>query len=238
VIFTMPNLPGWRNVPLRAIMEQQTGLPVELGNDANAAALGEYLFGGGRGTRHMVYITVSTGIGGGVINDGRLLLGRHGAAAEVGHMILQPAGRLSWEELAAGPALGREAARILADEPAISRLREIVGAETATAAHVTRAALEGYEAAIRLIEREGELLGLGVVSMLHLFSPEIILLGGGVMEGASTLLLPRIRQVVQERAFEVYRSVPIELAQLGGRVGLYGAVALFLAQHPLRVANA
>lgn len=235
VIFTMPNLPGWHNVPLRSIIEQRTGLPVELGNDANAAALGEWRFGGGKGYRHMVYVTISTGIGGGVIDDGRLIQGRYGAATEIGHMIIRDAGRLTWEELAAGPALAREAARALLDAPP-SRLSELATPETVTAADVTQAASEGCGLALTLIEREAELIGIGLVNVLHLFSPEIILLGGGVMHAADLLLEPA-RRVVQERAFEVYRSVPIELAQLGSRVGLYGAVALFVEQYPLRLAR-
>jgi glucokinase len=232
IVFYMPNLPGWHNVPLRAILEEQTGLPVEIGNDANAAALGEWLFGAGRGYNNMVYVTVSTGIGGGVICDGRLLLGHRGAAAEVGHMIVQAQGRLSWEDLASGTALAREAAQVLQTDVQ-TRIRDLTVGGVVTAAHVTQAALEGDPVALALVEREGELLGVGLVNVLHLFSPEIILLGGGVM-AASSLLLERARRVVQERAMEVYRSVPIGLAELGERVGLMGAVALFLRQHPLR----
>jgi glucokinase len=236
IVFYMPNLPGWHNVPLRAILEEQTSLPVELGNDANAAALGEYLFGGGRGYRNMVYVTVSTGIGGGVICDGRLLLGHRGAAAEVGHMIIQSQGRLSWEDLASGTALAREAAQVLKTDVQ-TRIRELTAGGVVTAAHVTRAALDGDPVALSLVEREGELLGVGLVNVLHLFSPEIVLLGGGVM-AASSLLLERARRVIQERAMEVYRSVPVALAALGDRVGLLGAVAVFLEQHPLRGARA
>jgi glucokinase len=104
---------GWTNVPLRAIVAERTGLPIELGNDANAAALGEWLFGAGVGLRDLVYITVSTGIGGGVIADGRLLLGHLGAGAEVGHHIIESTTGAAWEDLAAGPGLAAAAAEAM-----------------------------------------------------------------------------------------------------------------------------
>lgn len=226
VVLNPPNLPGWRDVPLREILEDRTGLPVELGNDANAAALGEWLFGGGRGARHLVYVTVSTGIGGGVIADGRLLLGRLGSAGEVGLHIVDAASRAFWEELAAGPALARAAARAMAADPAtaLHRLATINGV---TAADVGRAAAGGDPLALQLMEREGELIGVGLVNMLHLYSPELILLGGGVVVN-NPWLINRAVAVVQERAVSVYREVPVRMAALGDRAGLLGAAALFL----------
>lgn len=226
VVFTLPNLPGWRNVPLRAILEERTGLSIELGNDANAAALGEWFFGAGKNRRNLVYITVSTGVGGGVIADGRLLLGNHGAAAEVGHHIIEAATCSSWEDLASGPALARAAADAMTADPS-SLLHGLATPETVTAREVAQAAAAGDPLAQRLLDREGELIGVGLVNMLHLFSPELILLGGGVAVN-NPQLIERARLVIRERAMAVYRDVPVQIAALGSRVGLLGAVALFL----------
>ncbi len=226
VVLNPPNIPGWDNVPLRALLTDRTGLPVELGNDANAAALGEWMFGAGRGRRNLVYITVSTGIGGGVIADGRLLLGYRGSAAEVGLHIVDQVGLQYWEELASGTALGRAAADAMPDDPA-SLLHGLATPETVTAADVSRAAAAGDALAMQLMEREGELLGIGLVNMLHLFAPEQILLGGSVVIH-NPYLIERARAVVRRRGHAIYQDVPIELAALGDRVGILGAVGLFL----------
>lgn len=226
IVFTMPNMPGWKDVPLRDILAERTGLLVELGNDANAAALGEWLFGGGQGLQNLVYITVSTGIGGGVIADGRLLLGRYGAAAEVGHHIIDAATRSSWEQLAAGPGLARAAAAAMRDSPD-SMLHSMAAPETVTAEEVARAAAAGDNLARELLDREGELIGVGLVNMLHLFSPQLILIGGGVIVN-NPQLIERAQRVIRERALAVYQDTPIQLAALGDRAGLLGAIALFL----------
>jgi len=229
VVFTMPNLPGWQNVPLRDILAERTGLPIELGNDANVAALGEWRFGGGQGRRNVVYITVSTGIGSGVIEQGRLVLGYKGAAAELGHMIISAEGRLSWEDMASGTALGHAAAAAMRETPT-TLLHSLATPESVTAAHVSQAAAQHDELAQQLMHRESELLGVGLVTVMHLFSPEIVLLGGSVIT-SNPWLLHHARQVVKERAIaQVYREVPIEVAQLGDKVGVLGAIALLLYQ--------
>ena len=226
VVLNPPNIPGWDNIPLRAILSERTGLPVELGNDANAAALGEWMFGAGRGRRSLVYLTVSTGIGGGVIADGRLLLGQRGSAAEVGLHIVDSVGLHYWEELASGTALARAAADAMIDEPA-SLLHGLASAETVTAAEVAQAAAAGDALAQRLMDREGDLLGVGLVNMLHLFAPEQILLGGSVVIH-NPWLLDRAAAVIRRRAHPIYQDAAIELAALGDRAGILGAVALFL----------
>jgi glucokinase len=229
IVFTQPNMTGWTDVPLRALLAERTGLPVELGNDANAAALGEWLFGVGKGLSNLVYITVSTGIGSGVIVDGKLLLGRRGAAAEAGHHIIDMHTKATWEELAAGPGLAAAAASaMLSDSRTL--LHTLGTPETITAADVAKAAAEGDPLALSLLDREGELIGIGLVNMLFCYSPEMIVLGGGVVLN-NPQLVERASLVIQERAFEVYRSVPIRLAALGDRAGLLGAVALFLHMH-------
>lgn len=232
VVLTPPNLPGWGEVHLRAAITARSGLPVELGNDANAAALGEWMFGAGRGRRNLVYLTISTGIGGGVIADGRLLLGRRGAAAEVGLHIVDPVDLHYWEELASGTALGRAAAAAMPAEPG-SLLHTLASADTVSAADVAHAAAAGDALALRLMDREGELIGLGLVNMLHLFSPEVILIGGSVAIHNPSLL-DRARQVILARAHALYHEVPVELAALGDRAGILGAVALFLHMREAR----
>jgi glucokinase len=227
VVFTMPNLPGWNNTPLRAILEQRLGLPVELGNDANAAALGEWMFGAGRGLQNMVYCTISTGIGGGVISEGKLILGERGAATEVGHHVIDWRTRESWEDLASGTGMARRAAAAMRVTPT-TILHQITTPDQVNAGDVAQAAAQGDRLALQLLDEEGELLGVGLVNMLHLFSPSLIALGGGVITN-NPQLLDRARKVVQERAIsQIYREARIQIAELGDRVGILGAVALFL----------
>jgi glucokinase len=226
VVFTQPNMKGWSDVPLRELLADRTGLPVELGNDANAAALGEWYYGAGIGQTNLVYITISTGIGNGVIADGRLLLGHLGSAAEAGHHIIDWATGASWEDLAAGPGLAAAASEAMIADPR-SLLHGMATPETVTAVDVAAAAEAGDPLAQRLLDREGELIGIGLVNMLYLYSPELIILGGGVVVH-NPQLIERARLVIQERALEVYRTVPLQRAALGDRAGLLGAVALFL----------
>jgi glucokinase len=229
MIFCAPNMPGWYDVPLRAMVAERTGLPVVIGNDANAAALGEWFFGAGRGFRNMVYITVSTGIGAGVISDGRLVLGRLGAATELGNLLIDCEQYMTWENLASGTALAAAAARAMPQHPE-SRLHALAPAPAITAAHVMQAAAEGDPLAQRLAQREAALLGVGFVNTLHAFSPDIILVGGSVVT-ANPWLLDAARETVQRHVIaDLYRSVPIQVAQLGEHVGVLGAAALLLYQ--------
>ena len=235
VIYEAPNLQGWIDVPLKAMLIERTGLRVEVGNDANVAALGEWIFGSGRGTEHFVYVTVSTGIGGGVIVDGSLLLGRKGIAGEVGHMVLQADGPLCscgnygcWESVASGTALARRADEAIA-AGAPSSLRDLRDDEPITAGRVAAAAEAGDPLAMRLMEREGELIGIGVVNILHLFSPERIALGGGVMKSGD-MLFPHIHRAIAAGAMEPYKAVAVGLPSLGDHTGVLGAAAQILVQ--------
>lgn len=225
IVFNQPNMIGWKNVPLREILEARTGLPVELGNDANAAALGEWLYGGGKGTRNLVYVTISTGIGGGVIVDGHLLLGGKGAAAEVGHHIIDWQTRETWENLAAGPGLARAATEAMPAQPD-SLLHTMAAPDGVTAREVAAAALAGDPLAQRLLDREGDLIGIGLVNLLYMYSPDLILLGGGVVVH-NPFLIERAVQIIRQNAFDAYQDVPVRLAELGDRAGLLGAVALY-----------
>ncbi|MGC8874704.1 MAG: ROK family protein, partial [Chloroflexia bacterium] len=188
VIISPPNLPGWYEVPLRALLEERLQLPVRVANDANASALGEWAFGAGRGYRNVAYVTISTGIGGGIIADGRLLLGHRGLAGEVGHMTLEPDGPRCncgnygcWEALSSGTAIAREGAEAVraGRAPILSRLVKGV-AERVDAKLVGEAEAQGDKAAAEIIRRAAEYSGVGVANLLHLYSPEIVLIGGGV----------------------------------------------------------
>jgi glucokinase len=220
-------MPGWVNIPLRDAVAEATKLPVVLGNDANAAALGEWRFGGGVGRQHMVYITVSTGIGSGIIVDGRLVEGRYGCGGELGLMVFDPVSRASWEDLASGTGLARAARRTMGEHPA-SFLHSLSEPATVRAQHVAQAAAQGDGLARSLMEREAELLGLGFASIMHIFSPEIILVGGSVVT-ENPYLLDQATAVMRERVVaDIYRDVPVQVAALGSRAGLLGAVALVL----------
>lgn len=227
IVYSPPNLPGWEAFPLRQLVAEQSGKPVALGNDANMAAMGEWRFGGGIGLRHVVYVTVSTGIGGGVIEDGRLVQGRMGSGAELGFMILDHVNGTIWEDLASGTALARAAAAAMADHPS-SLLHQLATPATIKAAHVAEAAARGDELAAALMEREAHILGLGFASILHTFSPEIILVGGSVALN-NPGLIERARAVAYAHVkVPLYAEVPIELARLGDQAGLLGAAALAL----------
>ena len=222
---------GWHNVPLRTLLEARTGMLVALANDGNAAALGEWRFGSGQGSRHFIYVTVSTGIGGGVIVDGRLLLGRKGMAGEIGHMIVDPNGPVCncgahgcWEAFASGTALTRNAQQAQATAPD-SLLHRWAQARSLTAKEVLDAAQAGDHLAVRLAQAEGEWLGIGIVALLHLYSPERIAIGGG-LSNALSRFLPQIEDAIQTRAMPPFRDVPIVQAALGDNAGAVGAGSL------------
>lgn len=233
VALAPPTLDGWRDVPLAALMERRLGLPVRLANDANAAALGEWRFGAGRGTRDMVFVTVSTGIGGGVVADGRLLLGAKGLAAEIGHMTVDASSPESlfggapgsFEALASGTALGRDATRRAA-APEGEGLRARAGAGSVTARHVVEAARAGDPLARDLLETEARWLGLGFANLLHLYAPERIVVGGGVAAGLD-LMAATVAATIRARALPAYRETPVVVAALGRAAGLVGAASLF-----------
>ncbi len=235
LVLSAPNLPGWENLPLRQILETRLGLPVRLANDANVAALGEWRWGAGQGYSDLLYLTISTGIGGGIVADGRLLLGRRGLAGEVGHIILEPAGprctcgnRGCWEALASGTAIGREGARAVREGRAPLLAELCAGeADRVGASMVGEAARRGDPTAGRIIRRAAIYSGSAIASLIHLFSPGIVLLGGGVMALGDLFLRP-IRQTVRRRVMPAYRDAPIARAALGGDAGLIGAAALFL----------
>ncbi len=231
VVVAPPNLPGWHNVPLKAMLEERLGAPVYLGNDANLAALAEFDLGAARGYRHMIYLTISTGIGSGVIIDGRLLIGAAGLGAECGHIIISTdEDQVSTlEKEAAGPAIAR-AARALIERGEPSTILDMVenDPKRITAAHVSNAAKAGDRLALRILSRAGRMIGLGIVSLLHTFNPEIVVIGGGVAEGTGDVLLRPMRWAIEHYAIDpaYWQNLVIAPAALGENVALIGAGAL------------
>jgi len=229
-IVAPPNLPGWLDVPLREIIATEFNLPVYIGNDANVAALAEASTGAAQGCRHVAYITVSTGIGAGFICDGKLLLGRDGLAAEFGHIpTIVEKGRVSSIELeAAGPAIARRAKRaIMNGQP--SSVTELVDGdlERIDARAVGLAAADGDQLAIDVLAYAGRIIGLGIVSILHLFNSEIIVVGGGVAKTGALLFEP-MRESVHEHVMDDAYTERLRIlpSALGDDVALVGAAAL------------
>lgn len=232
VVTDPPNLPAWKNVPLASRVQAEIGVPAYLGNDANLAALGEFTFGAGRDVRHLIYMTVSTGVGGGIIVDGVLLEGQRGAGGEVGHMIVQPGGpRCSCggyghlESLVSGTAIARQAREALAS----GRTSSLTGASgNVTARRVAYAAAAGDALAMELLHQAGRNLGYAVTSLVHLFNPQMVAIGGGVSQAGELLMSP-VRETVLGGLMPVFREdLQLVRASLGRDVGLYGAVALAL----------
>lgn len=229
VILDIPTLPGWIDVPLVSWLSERLGKPAKLENDGVAAAVGEWHFGAGRGLSNFVYMTVSTGIGGGVIADGRLLRGRRRLAGHLGHMTVTPTGPACqcgnpgcWEALASGTAFAAQAAEAVRRRPA-GLLANVAG--PLTARDVFAAAQQGDALALELVEAEARWLGVGIVNLLHLYSPDAVIVGGGVSNGFE-LLHPTIRDHVARHALLPFRAVPVVRAALGSDSGLVGAAAV------------
>lgn len=232
-----PNL-AWRDLAIAEHMRSALGVPCQLDNDANVAAYGEFRFGSGRGYRQVLLVTVGTGIGGGIIIDGRLFRGANGYAAEIGHVVVEPLGPLCgcgnrgcWEQVASGTAigrLGREAAR---EDPSGAIARLAGDPDAATGAVVTRAAIEGDRAAVEILGVVGTRLGIGIAGLVNVLDPQVVIVGGGAVAAGDLLLGPaRIAFHDTVEAPDRRPSVPIVAAQLGNDAGAVGAAALALEE--------
>ncbi len=202
-------------------------------NDGIAAALGEWRHGAGRGARNMVYLTISTGIGGGAVVDGRLLHGHKGIGAHIGHMRLAQDGPVChcgavgcFEALASGSALKQRAGLAVASA-ASPYLAKVARQADVDARDVFDGARAGDPHCLRLVTEEAMYLGQGITSALHIFSPERVVLGGG-LSNAFDLLAPGIHDVIRRDAMTPFKEVPVIAATLGDDSGLMGAAALIL----------
>ncbi len=233
VLTEAPNI-AWRNAPLRKIAAEATGLPTVLDNDANCAAAAERFAGAARGVDNFVYLTLGTGVGGGVYVDGKLLRGHRGMAAELGHVVIDPDGPLCGcgsrgclEALASGTALGHQGARVAGRYPD-TLLLEMTGGdpEAITGRMVAISAERGDEAALEAFKAWSKHLGLGIASLIHVFNPEMVVLGGGV-SNSGTLFIDDVRRAVTEHGIPaLILGIPIVLSELNGYSGVIGAAAL------------
>ena len=238
VVTESPNLPGWHNIALRDIMQEKYELNTFLVNDASAAALGELRFGAGKGVSNLVLLMLGTGIGGGIIIGGELYTGATGGAGEVGHMTVEANGPRCdcgnigcLESLASGTAVAKEAIERIKSGGKSSLVEMVKGkVEDITAEKVGVAARSGDPLARDIIDRAAFYLGVGLVSLVNIFNPEMIVLGGGMAKMGDILLEPA-RKLVRERAFTMLaQAVRIVTAKLGNEAGIYGAAAFAFRQ--------
>ncbi len=237
VVLLTPNL-GWRDFPLRDRVSAAVALPATLDNDANCAVFGEWWRGAGRGCRHVIGLTIGTGIGGGIILDGEIYHGARDIAAEFGHMSIDLTGRRCGcgnygclEAYASGPAIASRAVEGI-EVGAVTRLPQMVKGDlnAVTAELVYEAAREGDAFALEVIQETARFLAAGVANLINIFNPEIVVILGGVTLAGESLFAP-LQAEVKRRAFRpavaACRIVPGELL---GTAGIYGAVASFKAQ--------
>jgi glucokinase len=234
IVLLTPNL-GWVNLPLRQIIQERLGLPAVLDNDANCAVLGEWWMGAARGTRNAIGITIGTGIGGGIIVDGKLFHGASDCAGEIGHITIDTEGRRCkcgnygcLEAYASGPNIALRAVEEI-KAGAVSRLSSYVGdLSQITAQTVYQAAHDGDDLALEVVNDTAKFLGTGIANLLNIFNPEVVVVCGGVTLAGDHLFVP-LRREVARRAFkpavDVCRIVPCELT---GTAGVYGAAKVFL----------
>ncbi|HET6884758.1 MAG TPA: ROK family protein, partial [Rubrobacteraceae bacterium] len=230
-VYFAPNV-AWRDLDLRGELEARIDLPVVIENDANAAAWGEFRFGAGSEVDHLVFVTLGTGVGGGVISHGVLLRGAQGSGCELGHVTIQATGprcacgnRGCLEALASGTAISR-CARELASEKPNSVLGRLAAERKILGEDVTRLACEGDELALSVLEEAGRWLGIGLAGFVNIFNPEVVAVGGGVV-AAGELILKAAREEVYLRARPPSRDLAeIKEATLGPESGVLGAAAL------------
>ena len=236
IIYSPPNLPGWDALPLKEMIESEFHIPTVIENDANASALAEARFGGGRGYDYVLYMTMSTGIGGGIIADGEIYHGANDSAGEVGHQILLPDGPLCGcgqygclEALCSGPAIARRAQEAIADQPHTKILALADGQiDRVRSEHVLQAARDSDALAIALVEETAYYMGWGIANLVNILNPQIVLLGT-IAVAAGDLLLDPIRRTVTEmamqRPLEIVKIMP---AELGDSIGDLAAISLVI----------
>jgi len=231
VVTRIPTLPGWDGLPVAQALSERTGFPARVENDGIAATLGEWRYGAGRGVSNIVYLTVSTGIGGGAVVDGRLLHGRKGIAGHLGHMRMAqegptcPCGTVGcFEALASGSAL-TERAVSTADKS--DHLAGIAQSRAIDARDVFEGARADDSHCLDLVAEEARYLGQGITSVIHIFSPDRVVMGGGLSK-AFDQLKPGIHEIISRDAMPPFRSVPVVKSALGDDSGLFGAASLVL----------
>lgn len=230
ILFTAVNLPEWQNYPVKAELERRFSVETRIGNDANLAALGEWKFGAGKGYDDLIYITVSTGIGGGIISNGQLLVGSHGLAGEIGHITIDLNGPKCscgqyghLEAIASGTAI----TNYVKEHLSLGVKSNLSSGPHLDTKMIASAAQNGDKLAIGAIDRATNALGKGIASLAHLFNPAIVIIGGGVSLIGDPFILP-IRRIVKESVMDaIYlKDLFITRSTLGDNAGLMGALAL------------
>lgn len=232
-VILAPNIPGFRNLVLTAPVAERLGVPAYIENDASAAALGEFRFGAAQGVRHLLHATIGTGIGGGIVIDGKLYRGAKGLAGEIGHIILDPAGprcscgsRGCLEALVSGVAFAGRAQRLL-ESGRSPLLKEIAGVREPTAADLYLAATKGDQLCEAEIRNGGHLLGLGLGSLVNVLNPDAVTISGGLLAMGEMLLGP-MKAAMYSLAYGPAAGTLVKLSALGDDAGLLGATAVAL----------
>ena len=223
IVFNPPNLPEWFNVPLRDILTQKLNVPVSLDNDANLVALGEYWKGAGRGAKSLVCLTLGTGVGGGIVLDGKILHGAGGIAGELGHVTVVRNGR----RCGCG---NRGCLEVYASSRGlVSRMQELLNRKKTvkydklTPEDIGKQALSGDKLARKAIRDTGVTLGVAIASLVNILNPDVVVVGGGISKIGDLLLNP-IREEVAKRAFpKAVEGLKIVKAELGDNAGAIGA---------------
>lgn len=251
LVLTSPNFPGWENFPLREKVSTELEnvwegwvdgdsprrVPVVVDNDATAAAVGEKLFGVGRNVSSLVLFTLGTGVGGGIILDGKPWRGRHGGAGELGHMTIEPAGPLCkcgnrgcLEALSSASAVARDIRERVISGMMSSVLQRVELLDEIDGKVIADAAEEGDVLAREALERAGRYLGIGIANVVNIFDPDMVVVGGG-LSGAGDLIMEPAREEFRKRSFPgTARTVEIVLAGLGQDAGVVGAAACALIE--------
>ncbi len=236
IVLTTPNLPGWHNVPLRDRVAREVALPVRIENDANAAAYGEFWKGAGKGSKVLICLTLGTGVGGGIVIDGKIFSGAQFIGAELGHMTIKydglkcPCGSKGCLEayISATGIVKRIRSRIDAGETSI--LSDTVQhlPEKLTAEAVFEAAQQNDSLAREIMEKTGVLLGIGITNLGNIFNPDVVVIGGGVSKAGEMLLEPARREVRRRAMPGIADTMRIVPAALGDDAGAIGLAALAL----------
>ena len=233
IVKNLPNIPGWVNIPLAKIIEDEFSIPTRLDNDVRCAALGELNFGAGKGCENLICITVGTGIGSGIILNGKLVRGAANAAGEIGHIKMEMNGGPlcgcgdygCFEAFASGPAIVTMAKEYISGGKS-AKYKEMATDGIITPYIVAQAALQGDTVSIQIFKQIGKIIGIGLASVVNLLNPEKIIIGGGVADAGEILLEP-IRKTIQDRAMPIQAaSLQVVPAQLANAAGVIGASLL------------
>ncbi|HUI66799.1 MAG TPA: ROK family protein [Nitrospirota bacterium] len=237
IVVKSPNFPDWNNLPLKSELEKALNIPVFIENDANAAALGEKWRGAGQNIRSMIHLTLGTGVGGGIILDNKIWHGADGMAGEIGHMTLIPDGR----QCGCGNtgclemyASARGIVQSFREELEKQKLHTAEALKEVTSEKVYQAAREGDAVARRVMKDMGRMLGIGIASLINIFNPERVVIGGGVKD-AWPLFIGATHEEIMKRAFQVpAERTEIVPSSLGDDAGMVGAAAVALEHQNAR----